>query len=289
MEASLRQARGFRDVLASATQDGPYVYTGIFSDAGFLARLLSKRKFKLLKRIDERLRPMLREGERVYYLTFGSSAAFWETYFLGWIMYYINRRAIVLTDRRILFLQIDSRNRPRELRSQVDLRAIDAIKRTGLGNTRLVLRNGKKVVFAGLPRADRKSLEKVVARVRSELPDSSSATSGLEHLCPHCYEAVAGRPARCPHCRKGFKSARKAGLLSLLLPGLGDIYLGHWKFAILEILVAAVLWLALLLPAPESALTASEMLFGAGLIVGFLHAPDAVGTWWIGRKGHYPA
>ena len=289
MEASLRQARGFRDVLGSATSDGPYVYAGIFSDADFRARWLSKKKFVLLKSIDEQLRPMLREGERVYYLTFGSSAGLWESYFLGWITHFVNRRAIVLTDRRVLFLQIDWRIRPRELRSQLDLRAIEAIERRGLGKTGLVLRNGKQLVFSGLPGADRKALEKVVTGVRNAQPGTGSSASGVEHLCPGCKEAVRGRPDACPYCGKAFRSARKAGLLSLLFPGLGYIYLGHWKFAILEIPFASAIWLGLLLPGPRGRLTAPEMLVGAILIVGLLHGSDALGAWHIGKKGHYPA
>lgn len=97
------------------------------------------------------------------------------------------------------------------------------------------------------------------------------------------------RPRACPHCGSAFKSARKAGLLSLLFPGLGDIYLGHWKFAIPEIAVASIIWLGFLMPNPEIPLTASEMLVGAALIVLVFHGVDAVGTWYIGRKGHYPA
>jgi hypothetical protein len=289
MDPNLRQARRFEDLLALETHDAPYVYAGIFSDAGFQARRLSKKKFKLLRRIDEHIQPMLRDQECVYYVTFGSSQAFWESFFLGWVMYYINRRAIVLTNLRILFLQIDSRGRPRDLRSQLDLRAIETIKRTAFGNTKLILRNGKSTLFTRLPRADRKSLQKIVERVRTDLPESETVTSGTEELCPHCYEVVAGRPTACPHCRKAFKSARRAGLLSLLFPGLGDIYLGHWKFAILEILVAAIIWLGFLIPDPNYPLTPYEMLVGAVLIVVMLHGADAVGTLYIARKGHHPA
>ena len=75
MEPNLEQAHRFEDLLALKTGDSPYVYAGIFSDEGFWARRNSRKKFKLLKRIDEDLRPMLRHQERVYYITFGSSAA----------------------------------------------------------------------------------------------------------------------------------------------------------------------------------------------------------------------
>lgn len=288
MDPSLRQARRFEDLLALEKQDGPYVYAGIFSDAGFQARRLSKKKFRLLKRIDGHIQPMLRDQERVYYLTFGSSESFWQIHILGWVMHYINRRAIVLTDLRILFLQIDSRGRPRDLRSQLDLRAIETIKRTAFGNTKLILGNGKSALFTRLPKADRKSLRRIVERVRTDLPESEAVKSGIEELCPYCYEVVAGRPTACPHCRKAFKSARRAGLLSLLFPGFGSIYLGHW-FAILEILAAAIIWLSFLMPDPNYPLTPYERIVAAVLIVVVVHGVDAVGTFYIARKGHHPA
>lgn len=64
---------------------------------------------------------------------------------------------------------------------------------------------------------------------------------------------MVGRPAACPSCRGAIKSARKAGLLSLLFPGLGDLHLG------------------LLLP--------------AAFLVLFIHVPDALAVGSSGSRG----
>lgn len=289
MHPTLAQARRFEDLLALDDHDAPYVYGGMFSSKGFRARRLSRKKFKLLKHIDVDLRRMLRDDERVYFLTFGSTVSFWESYLIGWAIYYINRRAIVLTNLRILLLQIDSRERPRDLKSQLDHRTITRVKRTALGNTQVKVKSGKKYLFTRLPRADAKYLQKVVDRVKTELTDSDAAAPEIEELCPHCYEPVPGRPTACPHCGGAFKTARKAALLSLLFPGFGDLYLGHRKFAVVEILVALLIWFGFLVPDPAFPLSIADILTGAALLVLLMHGADALATWYIARKGHHPA
>lgn len=264
---------------------GPFVLETILDRSTWGARRLSRKKVKLMSAIEGKVRSILAEGERVRYLTFGSGNSFWESYWLGWAAYFLNQRAILLTDRRMILLQIDSRRRPRDLVTQIRYPSIRKVKRTILGNTRLDLGDGNRKVFASVPKQDRTFLQKLTSWIDASLaPD----TGGWEDLCPHCYGRVEGRPESCPACGGGIKSARKAGLLSLLFPGLGDIYLGHWKFAILEMLFAAFVWLVAMIPDPAFPLTMEGYLLVAGLIVVFIHGPDAIATWYVGRKGLYP-
>ena len=72
MHPTLSRADGYRDLLRLADNDTPYAFQSIFSDDGFRARRLSKKKFKLLRGIDEKLRGLLADGERVRFLTTGS-------------------------------------------------------------------------------------------------------------------------------------------------------------------------------------------------------------------------
>lgn len=289
MPDALQSAKNFRDLLGEAPDGGPYAYSQIFSDEGVRARALSKKKFKLLKRIDPKLRPMLHEGEQVFFLTQGSAVSFWESYFLGWAMYYINRRAIVLTNERIIFIQITSRGKPRDLRSQIRYPAITKVRRTVLGNTKMLFRNGKSQVFVYIPRRDRKFLKALVERTSGEMPTAEPDAQATEELCPHCYEPVVGRPLQCPQCNGAFKSARKAAALSLLFPGLGDIYIGHWKFAVFEILFAGIIWLSVLAVAIDPTVSAGEVITIAVYIVVILHGMDSLATWYIARKGIHPA
>ena len=56
---------------------------------------------------------------------------------------------------------------------------------------------------------------------------------------------------------------------------MGDIYLGHWKFAIVEILVAATVWLVFLIPDPNYPMTLYGRIVGAVIIVVLVHGADA--------------
>jgi hypothetical protein len=217
----------------------------------------------------------------------GSPVTFWESYFLGWIVFYLNRRALVLTDRRILLIQIDSKGRPKQLLSQIRYGAMKEVKKSFLHGTVVRLRNGKSRSFAGVPRADRRFLTELVSRVQA-IRSGDQETQSIEELCPHCHEvAQIGSPG-CSNCGGAFKVPKRAGMLSLLFPGFGDIYLGHRTLAAFEILVVAVIWMGALLPDPEYPLTGLGFVILAAFLVIFIHVPDAVGTWYIARMGLYP-
>ena len=62
-----------------------------------------------------------------------------------------------------LLLQIDSRKRPGELVSQISYAGIVDVKATWSGYCRLTLRNGEKLNFVGVPKADRKKLAELLA------------------------------------------------------------------------------------------------------------------------------
>jgi len=292
MHPSLMLVERFEELLARPRDDTPYDYQTLFRSGGFLARRASQKKLGLLKKVDEALRAMLRPSERVVFLCHAVAHSFWESYFVGLVIYYLNRRALVLTNERIILIQIDSRRRPRDLRSQIPLGAVESLKRSGLRNVVLRLRSGARLVFVSLSRGDRKSLVELTSAAPG-MASRERAGSGLEHLCPHCYKVVEGHPVECPWCRGAFKSWRKAGFLSLLFPGLGDIYLGHLRFAVVETLVAAFLWLSIVLaivaPDPTAPIGPSEIATSAVTLFLFMHGVDAFATFHIAKKGHYPA
>lgn len=290
MHSPFSNARSYRDLLNVRDNTSPYQFDSLFSDSGWGNRALSRKKFKLLRRIDEKLRSVLGPEELVFLVTSGSAVSFWEQMFLGWAMFYINRTAVILTSSRILLMQIDSRLRPRELLSQIQYRSIKKIGRTPFGNTAVKLENGKSIVFTRIARKDRKAIGAVVDRIRDKNDEMPGQREGLEKLCPYCFEPVAARPVECPHCGGGFKSPTRAGILSLILPGLGDIYLGHWKLAIAELLVISLIWLGAVIPDPKGPpVTVVEFVVTAFFILLIFHGSDALATRYIALQGLYPA
>jgi len=285
-------ATNFQQLVGQQSHDSPYQFDKIFSSNGWGAKSLSKKKLELLKKIDGEIRKAIDLDEVVYFISWGVRSSFWESYFLGALMYYINRMAFVFTTKRILLIQISTRNKPLELRQQIRYEAIEKIS-TPLGRTKIKFRDGSKTVFIKIPKRDRKYIREVINHLagvaRNAVAGSGNDAVKAENLCPPCFASVEGFPERCARCSKGFKSARKAALLSLTFPGLGDFYLGHRFFAAIEFGAAGLIWLGFLWPDPQFPMTFGMLVIGGLFVFVFVHGIDALTTRHIGKKGIYPA
>lgn len=286
MHPTLQYVERVEELLQRESTDTPYDFQNLFQADGYWARRIAQVRLHLLKQIDEPLRALLGPTERVLFITWGALYSPWESYFFG-LERFLNHWAVVVTNSRLVLLQIDLAGRPGELRSHILLRAIETVEHTVLGKTRIHLYSGKRYT-ANIRSRDRKVLVATVRNARASAVGETTA-EGIEHLCPYCYVRVDGHPLQCPECGGSFKSAKKAGLLSLMFPGLGDIYIGHWRFGILEIIVAVLIWIVVLLPDPQTPLTAVEHLLAGLFVIAFVHGIDAISTWHVARKGHYPA
>ena len=291
MEAILRSVTDPSDLANVTRPDIPYRFDQIFSAEGFGAKRLEKKRLKLMKAIDERVRSFLAEGETVEFVTWGVEYSFAEQYFMGVWAQIMNRRAVILTNKRILLIQISSRNKVLQLKSQIRYTAISGFAKRSFGYMGLVLRDQKKLFLTGVPRKDRGQLKERIAAhmeaVRTEAP-----SSGMDFLCPHCGHKVVGMPERCSKCAKGFKSGAKAGWLSLIFPGLGDIYLGHKALGVMEILGALFAWAFFsvsLLFGEEGGVDPVTIGVVVTIVFCFVHLPDAWITRRMGLKGIYPA
>jgi hypothetical protein len=159
---------------------------------------------------------------------------------------------------------------------------------------RVKLLNKKTYNFQNVPSADRKFLAEFLNGITQGTNAPFQRVQGMEHLCPHCFAVVPDFPAACPRCLGGFKSARKAALLSLVFPGMGNWYIGHRGFAVLEMLGTGFWWLVLVIaqlllpadPTVEPLTTEYWITVGTLLLVG--HCSDALMTYNFARKGHYP-
>ena len=282
---TLEQARRFEDLLAARVQDEHYAFDTIFDQSSFFARRRSRKKFKLLQRISPKVRKLLRDGEKVRYLARGTRYSWLESFLGGVAIGFLNRRALIVTNQRIVLLQISSRLRPKELVEQIRYSVIDRLSRTLFGNTRIRFATGERITLANVARADRRFLVRLIEFTRSKMEPEAG---GLEDLCSYCYQPVDHRPPSCPHCGGSFKSPRKAALLSLLFPGIGDWYLGHHVFAAVEIAVVSIAWMWLLGPLLRSLPTAGEVVTACSIFFVFFHGSDALVTRHIAGMGLYP-
>ena len=141
MEAILRSVNDPSDLAHVAQAGLPYRFDQIFSAEGFGAKRLEKKRLKLMKAIDERVRAFLAEGEMVEFVSWGVEYSFAEHYFMGVWAQLMNRRAVILTNRRILLIQISSRNKVLQLKSQLRYTAITKFSKATLGYLGLVMRD----------------------------------------------------------------------------------------------------------------------------------------------------
>ena len=283
----------------------PYIFAKIFSTEWERTKSISKQKFELLKSIDEEVRKMLHKDEKVYFITSGLLTSLMEEYFIsGPYAFSINGRAILFTTQRIILLQIrgvkrliatqllslkEEEIKPLELRFQIPYAAIIKIGRTRLGNCRMSLKDGNTLTFAYVPKKDCEFMQKEIEKLNSKHLFSPSGAEGLENLCPYCYSTIEGYPRNCRSCWGTFKSARKAGWLSFLFPGLGDFYLGYRGFALLKIIIFSLLWAGILSGALFKNLKFLDPMATALLFFICIHGINAIWTHHIAKKGIYPA
>lgn len=278
----IRRAERFQDLLAIPGGDGPYVFTRMFRESDRRERRRSRKNFRLLKRIDGMIREIAEADERVLFVTDARGTSFWERWVLGW------RRAVVITDRRLLLLQLDSLRRPRMLHRHVPFGALTSVSEGRWGRLEVGTRAEEQIELRGLRREDRAVVAEALRTAR-EAPSPIEAGSGIENLCPHCHRGIPGRPRTCPHCLRELRRGWIPPLLSLFVPGLGNHRLGYRGFAVLELAGAAALWSGYYFGLDAWGLSDLRRTVGPGWIFLVVHGADALFTWYVARRGVYPA
>ncbi len=232
-----------------------------------------RRRAEMLCKAEPVLQRALNPMEVVRFTTNGVRQLTWWLLTAGSMNPFANRTTLVLTDRRVLLIHTDSKQRPRMFANQLPL---ERIRSTSGRNSYIFIRSGREqLMFHGVKRSEARQLKGL-------LESTATKEGGWQNLCPRCFTATDDAPLSCAQCGEVFKSPKKAALRSLLFPGLGDFYLGYRKYAMIEIIGSIFLWalfLSTLIPAAAAkgfsgALIASPLL---GLLA-LLHVGDALLT-----------
>lgn len=232
-----------------------------------------RKRAEMLRMAEPVLQRALNPLEVVRFATNGVRQLTWWLLTAGSMNPFANRTTLVLTDRRVLLIHTDSKQRPRLFANQLPL---ERIRATSGRNSYIFIRSGREqLMFHGVKRSEARQLKGL-------LESTATKKGGWQNLCPRCFTATDDAPPSCAKCGEVFKSPKKAALRSLLLPGLGDFYLGYRKYAMLEIVGATLLWalfFSTLVPAVmargiEGAVVAAPLL---GLLAA-IHIGDALLT-----------
>lgn len=200
-----------------------------FSDhKGTYKKGIEKRQLTWLGKLAPLLRTLLQPGEKVL-MTSPACSPMSPLEFLttGWVIYYIKRCQLVVTDRRILELAVRHDFSPRFSACEIEHGGVAEARVTSFLSRSLKLR------YRGGGQDEFQQLDSSTsARLKAVLPPllvramGTSATTGRQHVCPRC-AARLREAERCPRCFLEFKTHAKALKYSLLFPGGGYFYTGH--------------------------------------------------------------
>jgi len=244
---------------------------------------LNKLKFKLLGAVQAPLEALLEQDEQVLHVAAATAYYPVELFFgNGWLTTLYNRYVVVGTNRRLVAVNTNYKmTKPTHYLFQFPYHTIKKTSR-GLFGTSLVLtrKKGKRRIFIGLKRILSAEMKRLISANIDPSPGLDANALPPENLCPACYNALPDKISSCPKCRTQFKNSRKAALRSLLLPGLGDIYLGHRFLGCLELLGSLFVWaiVAILLFSDESVMAIGLFLIYNGF--------DSLLTLHMAKKGY---
>jgi len=192
---------------------------------------IRKRADKALDKLQEILRKMLGPEEVVLYLARGQAPATWfEQYTLGWYIYYVTATVLVFTNRRLLLFQVQRDGSWKKSVRAVPWGDVEEAKAKGwLSRTlRIKYRNGKKETYWGLGWGDGKKIRVLLEALSAVGAGETSAAGSIVSLCPNCLAELTPRVYECGRCKLTFKDERTMVRRSLLIPGGGYFYVGHW-------------------------------------------------------------
>lgn len=243
-------------------------------------------KVKILGAVKDVVENMLRKDEVVMRIAAGTAYYPVEIFFgNGWLTMLYNRYALVATNQRLLMINTNHRmTKPAHYVYQMPYSNIKKVER-GLFRKNIVLvpKKGKRKFFTSMTTYLSAEMSKFIrSHIDSATPVGTPA-SMLTDLCPACFTALEKSLSNCTTCAAEFKTPKKAMLKSLILPGWGDIYLGHRLLGFIEVLGSLFIWLiffGLLMSG-----LAQDLIIGLFLLV-FYNGADSLLTYYMARKGY---
>ena len=198
-----------------------------FSDKkGNFKERIKKQQLKILKDYVPLLKQFLEPDEEVLLLMRGCSPmSSMEQFTTGWLIYYIKRCTLVVTNRRILHFPAKKDFSPRHSIAQVRYGDVEEIKPSGfLSRFTVKYKNGSKETFLYVKESGKLKSLLPGLRLASQQPTSIGAR---HHLCPKCNAVLASGVYVCSSCRLEFKNEARARKLSIIYPGGGYFYTDH--------------------------------------------------------------
>ena len=245
-------------------------------------------KIKIVKAVHDILTlNILHENEKVLRVAKGIAYYPFEFLYANGILNILsNYFAIICTSQRLLFINTDRRiKHPTRYIFQVPYHEINNIGRGAFLSSLIIeSKSGRCWNFTTLKRNLAKSLKLFIVNKCKENVSESAIANSLNQLCPACYTPLPEKLASCPHCSAIFKKPAEAFLRSLVLPGLGTMYLSYMWLGLMEMVGYIAIWLLaillMIIEIPGGLTSAIAPILSYHLITSFL-AKKAAGKGYI--------
>ena len=199
---------------------------------------IKKRQLKLLKKL-EFLPRFLKSDEEVYLVTTACSPiSVLEQLTTGVLVFFIKRSLLVFTNKRIIHIPTTAGYNYRHSIAQIQYSDIKDIK-LSWGALKIRYADKKKERFVQIGGKERGKIKQFIRKL--DLNRAASKYQHRYHICPSCMRSLKKGEYRCAGCGLEFKSSGRAQLLSLVIPGGGYFYTGHWFLGIMDFIVEAIL------------------------------------------------
>jgi hypothetical protein len=199
-------------------------------------------QLKLLRPLAPMLKQLLAKDEEILLAARACSPMSWfEQATTGWIVMYLKRCVLVVTNKRILHFPARHNYAPKKSVAQILYRDIAEAKLRGFLGCVLTLRykSGKKESFNYVMRAEFTKLKTLLPGLANQ--GEPSEVGERHHLCPRCQARLVKGKFTCPDCHLTFKDGDQALKLSILYPGGGYFYTRHPFLGIGDALTEGIL------------------------------------------------
>jgi hypothetical protein len=205
---------------------------------------IRKRAEKVLAKLEEPLRRLIQGDETILYVAncLAPVSAF-EQLTMGWYIYRATMSVVVLTNRRLLHLLVKGNGEWKKVLRSLSWGDLEEGKVKGWLHRALNLkyRNGKKERYWNFRGGDGKKIAMLIPAIQTGGGLERTAAEGMVSLCPKCFSPLTPRDYRCPQCGIAFKDEGTLVRRSLLIPGGGYFYVGHWLLGIGDFIAEAFL------------------------------------------------
>ncbi len=207
---------------------------------------IRKHAEKVVDKLQGILQKAIGTDEVVLYVSrCQAPVSLFEQFTMGWYIYYVSQTVLVFTNRRLLQIQVKRDGSWRKALRALPWGDVEEAKIKGWLSPalRLKYRNGQKETYWRLGGGDGRTIKVLLARLFSAGALESSAAQGIASLCPSCLAVLTPGVYKCHACGLAFKDEGTMVRRSLLIPGGGYFYVGHWLLGMGDFIVEAYLLL----------------------------------------------